>query len=109
MKFYETINENNLNRLSNAFKALNNEMLAVCNRMNEISDIFEQLCFVSLKTHDNKTVTDTYKLMKKIMKEWGATFVQQKDLIDIEIREYLNYMKRELMCFKEVSKTNHNL
>ena len=109
LKFYETINENNLNRLSNAFKALNNEMLAVCNRMNEISDIFEQLCFVSLKTHDNKTVTDTYKLMKKIMKEWGATFVQQKDLIDIEIREYLNYMKRELMCFKEVSKTNHNL
>lgn len=77
--------------------------------MNEISDIFEQLCFISIKTHDNKTVTDTYKLMKKIMKEWGGTFVQQKDLIDIEIREYLNYMKRELMCFKDVSLSAFNI
>lgn len=79
-------------------------MIAVCNRMSEISDIFEQLCFISIKTKDNKTVTDTYKLLKKIMKEWGNTFVRQKDLIDIEIREYLNYAKRELICFKEVSK-----
>jgi hypothetical protein len=98
------LNENNLNKLTVSFKALNNEMIAVCSRMTEISEIFEQLSFISHKTHDDKTVTDTYKLLKKIMKEWGQTFVQQKDLIDIEIREHLNYIKRELMCFKDVGK-----
>ena len=77
-------------------------MLAVCARMNEISDIFEQLSFISVKTQDNKTVLDTYRLLKKVMREWGNTFVTQKNLIDNEIREYLNYIKRELMCFKEV-------
>lgn len=78
-------------------------MIAVSARMNEISDIFEQLYFVSKKSHDNKQVTDSYKLMKKVMKEWGRTFIQQKDLLDVELREYLNYSKRELMCFKDVS------
>ena len=103
IKVYENFNENSLQKLSTSFKALNNEMVAVCNRMGEISDIFEQLCIISLKTTDDKTVTDTYKLLKKLMKEWGNTFIQQKDLIDVEIREHLNYIKRELICFKEVS------
>lgn len=70
--------------------------------MQEISDIFEQMTLVSIKTKDNKTVTDTYKSLKKIVSDWGQSYIQQKELIDVEIREYLNYIKREYMIMKEV-------
>lgn len=77
-------------------------MLAVSNRMNDISNIFEQLSFISRKAKDNKVVSDTYGMMKNIMSEWGNTYIKQKEMIDMDMREYLNYWKRELICFKDV-------
>lgn len=71
--------------------------------MHEISDLFEQLSIVSVKTKDNRVVTDTYKSLKKIIKDWGVSYIKQKDLIDSEIREYLNYIKREFISLKDVS------
>jgi hypothetical protein len=92
-----------VNKLNTSIKSLNGELQAVANRMQEVSDIFEQLTIVSVKTKDNKIVTDTYKSLKKIISDWGTSYIKQKDLIDIEFREYLNYIKREFINFKEVS------
>lgn len=76
--------------------------------MAEMSEIFEQLAIVSIKTSDNKAVTDTYKSLKKIINDWGVSYVNQRDLIDTEIREYLNYIKRDFICIKDVRHASIN-
>ena len=103
MKFYQNFSESLIEKVSCSIRNLNTELTAVANRMHEISDLFEQLSIVSVKTKDNKVVTDTYKSLKKIIKDWGVSYIKQKDLIDTEIREYLNYVKREFISLKDVS------
>ena len=102
IKFTQNFTESIIEKLSNSVRMLNLEMIAVSNRMQEISDSFEQLTIVSVRTNDNKITTDTYKTLRKIIRDWGTSYIQQKELIDSDIREYLNYIKREFISLKEV-------
>lgn len=52
IKNYININEVLLKRLSTSYKSLFMEMNAVSVRMKEISEIYDQLNTVSVKTHD---------------------------------------------------------
>ncbi len=103
LKFCQSFSETLIDKLSNSIRSLNAELTQVSNRMHEIANIFEQLTIVSVRTNDNKITTDTYKTLKKIVTDWGNSYSQQRDLIDMEIREYMNYIKREFICLKEVS------
>lgn len=70
--------------------------------MQEISDYFEQLAFISQRTNDNKVSVDTYKMLGKIMRDWGGSYTKQAKLIDLEIREYFSFIKKEFQSFKDV-------
>lgn len=101
IKFSQNYYENLIEKISVSIRHLNNELNSVGNRMQEISDYFEQLTIVAIKTSDNNVTVDTYKYLKKIMCDWGKTYIKEKDLIDNHVREYFNFIKRDYITLKE--------
>ena len=47
-------------------------------------------------------MTDTYRMLSKLMKDWGDAERKQSILIDVELKEYFRYIKNEFVEFKEV-------
>ena len=55
------------------------------------------------------TVTDTYRMLSKLMNDWGDAEKKQTVLIDRELKEYFRYIKNEFIAFKEtISKMEMN-
>lgn len=100
--FYRDNTEIIIHKISESVKELKQEMQAVNTRMLEISDSFEQLSYISKKSNDDKLSTSTYKNLSTILKTWADTYTKHSELIDVEIREYFNFMRREMVTFKEV-------
>lgn len=42
-------------------------------------------------------------MLTKLMNDWGQSFHKQRDLIDIELRQYFAYIKKEFVAFKDVN------
>ena len=103
IKDNSNFNENTLKKLIVSYKALNNELNVVSNRLNEISEIWNQLYITSEKYIDNTYVTQTYKLMSDFMKTFSENNRKQANLMNIEVREYFKFIKREFHCMKELS------
>ena len=66
-----TINETLLKKLNTSYKALKGEIAIVSSRLNEISDIWNQLFQNCTKYADNTYVTESYKYMSNFSKELG--------------------------------------
>ena len=81
-------------------------------RMKEISELYSQLHTISEKTKDvrmfinifsqNETVLDTYRMISKLMNDWGEAERKQSILIDVELKEYFKYIKNEFVAYKDV-------
>lgn len=93
-------NEQLLKRATMAYKLLNDEMLAVSQRMKEISQIWDQLYELANKYEDDNNVTDTYKVMTKLMNDWAESQKKQASLLSIDIREYFKFIKNEYRSIK---------
>lgn len=93
-------NEHLLKKVSMAYKVLNEEMLAVSQRMREISQIWDQLFELATKYEDDNNVTDTYKVMTKLMNDWAESQKKQASLVSIDIREYFKFIKNEYRSLK---------
>ena len=98
-----TINETLLKKLNTSYKALKGEIAIVSSRLNEISDIWNQLFQNCTKYADNTYVTESYKYMSNFSKELGENLKKQASLISIDIREYFKFLKREFRVMKEFS------
>jgi hypothetical protein len=83
-------------------------------RMKEISDIYSHLYEISENSSDvnitiiikNPTVRDTYRMLNRLMLDWGDSFKKQSVLIDLELKEYFKFIKNEFINLKEVN-PNH--
>jgi hypothetical protein len=82
--------------------------------MKEISDIYSHLYEISENSSDvnitiiikNPTVRDTYRMLNRLMLDWGDSFKKQSVLIDLELKEYFKFIKNEFINLKEVN-PNH--
>jgi hypothetical protein len=43
-------------------------------------------------------------MLSKLMSDWGDSFRKQAILIDVELKEYFKYMKKEFVEMKDVNK-----
>lgn len=98
-----TINETLLKKLNTSYKALNGEFAIVSNRLTEISEIWNQLFQNCGKYADNTYVTESYKYMSIFSKDLSENLKKQASLINIDIREYFKFLKREFRVMKEFS------
>ena len=98
-----TINETLLKKLNTSYKALNGEFAIVSNRLTEISEIWNQLFQNCGKYADNTYVTESYKYMSNFSKDLSENLKKQASLINIDIREYFKFLKREFRVMKEFS------
>lgn len=103
IKDNSNINEITLKKLIVSYKALNNELNVVSNRLSELSELWNQLYQTSEKYIDNTYVTQAYKLMSDFMKKFSENNRKQANLMNIEVREYFKFIKKEYHCMKELS------
>ena len=98
-----TINETLLKKLNTSYKALNTEFAVVSTRLMEISETWNQLFQNCVKYADNTYVTESYKYMSNFSKDLSENLKKQASLINIDIREYFKFLKREFRVMKEFS------
>ena len=88
------------------------EMNSISIRVKEISDYFNQLYYVSDKFtevitlsyfYQSGNIKDTYSFLSKITNIWSESIKSQSTLFDIELREYISYIRKECVQFKEVT------
>jgi hypothetical protein len=99
---YINFNDTLLIRLKDSCENLVSEISAVTKRMREISEIYNSLYLISDKSNDNPTVKDTYRMLSNVMDKWADAHSVMNAVIDIDMLDYFNYIKKEYSCFKEV-------
>ena len=97
------ININLFKKLNYSFKSLFEEMNSVINRMEEISQLWEQLHKVSDKYFDNNTTCESYKQMSNLFKTWSKVLKEQNTIVNVDIREHFKYIRKNLGSMKELS------
>lgn len=102
------ININLFKKLNYSFKSLFEEINKVINRMEEISQIWENLYKASEKYFDNNTTCESYKQMSNLFKTWSKTLKEQNSVVNIDIREHFKYIRKTFYSMKELVNTIEN-
>ena len=97
------INNNLFKKLNISFKFLFDEMNTVINRMEEISNIWDQIYKVSVKYFDNNTTCESYKQMSNLFKTWSTTLKEQNNVVNVDIREHFKYIRKNFASMKELA------
>ena len=102
IKDHTELNFELLTKLNKNLKLLNSEMLAVVNRMNEISKNCEELFLNSVKYCDVNEIKICYYQLNDMFKFWSTALKKQASVININIREYFKYTKNTFRSMKEL-------
>lgn len=101
IKGFQLATEGMIEKINVAIRNLNVELTLVSNRFKEISGYFHELSSISEKSKDYKVTINTYKSMSNIFNEYAKSFMTQKNIIDMKIREHMNFIKRDLISLKD--------
>ena len=96
------INHELLTKFNKNLKQLNNEVNSVYNRLNQISQICEELFFNSVKYDDSDNIKISYYQLEDMFKDWSIGLKKQADLINLNLREYYKYKKNTFRSVKEL-------
>jgi len=89
------LNEELLQKITKAYKALMNLMTEITVKMKEISCLWNQVHEKSVKYMDIHNTSQTYDILSKVMSSWAETEKQQSDILNQYVREYFRYIKNE--------------
>jgi len=89
------VNEELLQKITKAYKALLLIMAQACDKMKELSILWKQVNEKSIKYMDFFNTSKTYDILGKMMSTWAETEGQQIDILNVYIREYFRYIKNE--------------
>ena len=89
------LNEELLEKITKAHKALMNSMSNCCDKMKEISNLWKQVYEKSVKYLDVHNTSKTYDILSKVMNAWAETEKQQIEILNVYAREYFRYIKNE--------------
>ncbi len=96
------INQELLTKFNKNLKQLNTEMTSVFNRMDEISNICEELFLNSIKYYDINEIKITFIQLKDMFRTWSMTLKKQSCVFNVNIREYFKYMRNTFRSMKEM-------
>ena len=75
----------------------------VINRMEEISNIWEQIYKASEKYFDNNTTCESYKQMSNLFETWSKILKEQYYIVNIDIREHFKFIRKNFGSMKELA------
>ena len=88
-------NEEILQKITKAYKALLMIMSQASDKMKELSILWKQVNEKSIKYNDYFNTAKTYDILGKMMSTWAETEGQQIDILNVYVREYFRYIKNE--------------
>ena len=115
--FFENIKDNiNLNeslftKLNENLKLLNTQIENIISKIEEIAQIWVELCKISTKYFDNDDIIQTYDEMNRLFTYWSEALKKHNTVIHIDIREYFKYVKNNFKSMKDlvyIVETNKN-
>ncbi len=108
IKENSTLHENIIKKIKTSISSLNEEISSVCNRFDEISELFFQFYQSSSKFSENSILTLTYKLFSKYMRNFGNNLKKHNEYINIDLKEYLRYIRKEFIQIKNLESQYEN-
>ena len=103
------INVNILKKINVSFKSLFNEVNTVINRMDELSNLWNQLYKVGEKYYDSVSTRETYKQMSNLFQTWSTILKEQNQVVNVDIREHFKFLRKNLGSLKDtITKVENN-
>ena len=103
IKEYTDTSQDLLTKFNKNIKLLNNEMSVVVNRLEQISQICEELFFKSIKYYDIDNIKISYYQLKNMFKDWSNILKKQSCIINVNIREYFKYTRNTFRSIKDLT------
>ena len=97
------INQELLTKFNKNLKLLNNEVTSVINRLEDISQICEELFLNTVKFYDNDNIKISYYQLKDMFKNYSTLLKKQSCLINVNLREYFKYKKNVFRSMKDLT------
>lgn len=99
-------------KLNVSFQNLLGDYISMSSRFKEISDIFFQIEEEAKKGEQSNSVQKVMRIMGNLFKCYSTSYINQRDLINNEYREYFEYMGLEFGQFlplvKDFKEKKHN-
>ena len=105
IKEYSDISQDLLTKFNKNIKLLNNEISLVVNRLEEISQLCEELFLKSVKYYDIDNIKISYYQLKNMFKDWSNLLKKQSCLVNVNIREYFKYTRNTFRSIKDLANT----
>ena len=86
-------NQELLNKLNLSLKQLKVQMDIFIQKIEEVSQNWEELHKNSTKYYDDSNITNTYGQMNKLFNNWADSLKKQNTLIFVDVREYFNILE----------------
>jgi len=52
------------------------------------------------------TLRETYKMLTTLMNKWSSSYSEQAKLMNLEMKEYFNYIRKEFASYQDVNNFN---
>ena len=97
-----TVNESLLLKLNENIKLLKTQIENVTMKIDEIVQIWNELCKNSTKYFDGDDIIQTYDNMSKLFTNWSDALKRHNNVVHIDIREYFKYVKNSFKTMKDL-------
>ena len=96
-------NQDLLNKLNLSLKQLKIQMDVLIQKIEEVSQNWEELHKNSTKYFDDVNITNTYEQMNKLFNNWADSLKKQNTLIFVDVREYFKYIRNNFRETKYIA------
>ena len=97
-----SLNESLLLKLNENLKLLKTQIENVTIKIDEIVQIWNELCKTSTKYFDSDDIIQTYEHMSKLFTNWSDALKRHNNIVHIDIREYFKYVKNNFKSMKDL-------
>ncbi len=101
-------NQELLNKLNISLKQLKIQMDIFIQKIEEVTQIWQDLFKNSTKYFDEMNITNTYDQMTKLFTNWSESLKKQNTLIFVDVREYFKYVRNNFREMKYVLHSAEN-
>ena len=98
-------NQELLNKLNISLKQLKIQMDIFIQKIEEVTQIWEELFKNSTKYCDEINIISTYEQMNKLFINWAESLKKQNNLLFVDVREYFKYIRNN---YREMKHVAHN-
>ena len=101
-------NQELLNKLNISLKQLKIQMDIFLQKIEEVTQIWQDLFKNSTKYFDDLNITNTYEQMTKLFTNWSDSLKKQNTLIFVDVREYFKYIRNNFREMKYIIHSAEN-